>query len=85
MKPDTLIVETARSRVKLAGFPQKLVFQCVTLWKLMKVPKRFDQKKEVRKLARERVGSVPASRVIVPKTRRNKPKHPKQDEFQTDA
>lgn len=51
----------------------------------MKVPKRFDQKKEVRKLARERVGSVPASRVIVPKTRRNKPKHPKQDEFQTDA
>ncbi|MGH9664263.1 MAG: hypothetical protein ACRD9L_07565 [Bryobacteraceae bacterium] len=36
---------------------------------------KFDQKKEVRKLARERVGIVPAVRVIVPKTARKKPKH----------
>jgi len=39
--------------------------------------KRFDQKKEVRRLARERVGTVPAAAVIEPKTRRKKPKHKK--------
>jgi hypothetical protein len=39
--------------------------------------RKFDQKKEVRRLARERVGPVPASRTIQPKTRRKKPKHPK--------
>ena len=38
---------------------------------------RFDRKKEVRRLARERVGSVPAPKVIVPKTDRKKPKHKK--------
>jgi hypothetical protein len=38
---------------------------------------RFDQKKEVRKLARERVGIVPAAKAIVPKTARKKPKHKK--------
>ncbi|MBI3279323.1 MAG: hypothetical protein HYZ57_05715 [Acidobacteria bacterium] len=38
---------------------------------------RFDQKKEVRKLARERVGAVPPSRPIEPKSRRKKPKHKK--------
>lgn len=38
---------------------------------------RFDAKKEVRKLARERVGKVPAARVIVPKPARKKPKHKK--------
>jgi hypothetical protein len=37
----------------------------------------FDMKKEVRKLARERVGTVPSSRPILPKPRRNKPKHKK--------
>ena len=37
--------------------------------------KRFDQKKEVRKLARERVGTVKASRPIQPKPLRKKPKH----------
>lgn len=37
--------------------------------------KGFDQKKEVRAIARERVGSVKASRVLVPKTERKKPKH----------
>ncbi len=38
---------------------------------------KFDQKKEVRKLARERVGIVPASRPIEPKQNRKKPKHKK--------
>lgn len=38
---------------------------------------RFDEKKEVRKLARERVGTVPATRPIEPKTNRKKPKHKK--------
>jgi hypothetical protein len=37
--------------------------------------KRFDQKKGVRKLARERVGTVPPSKVIQPKALRKKPKH----------
>jgi hypothetical protein len=37
----------------------------------------FDQKKEVRKLARERVGIVPASRPIEPKQARKKPKYKK--------
>jgi hypothetical protein len=41
--------------------------------------RRFDAKKEVRKLARERVGTVPAGRVIVPKAERAKPKHKKRD------
>jgi len=40
----------------------------------------FDLKKEIRKLARERVGTVPAARVIVPKRGRKKPKHKKQAE-----
>ena len=38
--------------------------------------KVFDQKKEVRKLARERVGTVKASRPIEPKDTRKKPKYP---------
>jgi hypothetical protein len=37
----------------------------------------FDLKKEVRKLARERVGTVPSSRPIPPKLERKKPKHKK--------
>ncbi len=36
---------------------------------------KFDQKKEVRKLARERIGIVPASRPIEPKSDRKKPKY----------
>jgi hypothetical protein len=40
----------------------------------------FDQKKEVRAIARERVGPVKASRPIVPKTDRKKPKHKKPPE-----
>jgi len=39
---------------------------------------KFDIKKEIRKLARERVGTVPAERVIIPKQARKKPKHKKQ-------
>jgi hypothetical protein len=35
----------------------------------------FDQQKEVRAIARERVGPVKASRPIVPKDRRKKPKY----------
>jgi len=40
-----------------------------------KPPKHFDQPKEVRAIARERVGVVKAARIIVPKTARKKPKH----------
>jgi hypothetical protein len=38
-------------------------------------PKPFDEKKEVRAIARERVGTPPPSRVIAPKHLRKKPKH----------
>jgi hypothetical protein len=38
---------------------------------------KFDQKKEVRAIARERVGTVPSSRVMQPKTARKRPKHKK--------
>ena len=41
---------------------------------------KFDQDKEVRAIARERVGPVKAGRVIVPKTKRKKPKHKKPPE-----
>ena len=37
--------------------------------------KKFDLDKEVRKLARERVGQVPASKPIIPKQLRKKPKY----------
>ena len=43
---------------------------------------RFDQEKEVRAIARERVGAVKPARVIVPKTKRKKPKHPKPPELE---
>jgi hypothetical protein len=36
---------------------------------------KFDQKKEVRAIARERIGAVKPSQAILPKTRRKKPKH----------
>jgi hypothetical protein len=39
--------------------------------------KKFDVRKEVRKLARERVGQVPAARPIEPKRARKKPKYKK--------
>ena len=37
----------------------------------------FDQAKEVRAIARERVGKVKPGRVLLPKTARKKPKHKK--------
>jgi hypothetical protein len=36
---------------------------------------KFDQKKEVRAIARERIGTVKPSHAILPKTSRKKPKH----------
>ena len=38
---------------------------------------RFDQSKEVRAIARERVGTVKPSQAIIPKNVRKKPKHKK--------
>jgi hypothetical protein len=38
---------------------------------------KFDQEKEVRAIARERVGTVKPSRPILPKGQRKKPKHKK--------
>jgi hypothetical protein len=40
-------------------------------------PKKYDVKKAIRAMARERVGKVPAPKVIVPKTERKRPKHKK--------
>jgi hypothetical protein len=39
--------------------------------------KGYDRNASVRRLARQRVGSVPASRVLEPKIRRKRPKHKK--------
>jgi hypothetical protein len=36
---------------------------------------KYDRKQAVRKLARERVGTVPSAKVIQPKAGRKKPKH----------
>jgi hypothetical protein len=44
---------------------------------MMPKKKIFDQGKEVRKLARERVGTVKPARAIEPKDGRRKPKHSK--------
>ncbi len=40
--------------------------------------KAYDRGKSVRRLARERVGAVPPSHPIQPKTTKKKPKHKKQ-------
>jgi hypothetical protein len=45
--------------------------------KRAKIPKKFDQSKEVRAIARERLGVVKPSQPILPKTARKKPKHKK--------
>jgi len=42
----------------------------------VKKKKQFDQEAGVRRLARERVGTVPSAKVIQPKSRK-KPKHRK--------
>ena len=51
------------------------------------MPKKkvFDQGKEVRKLARERVGKVKATRAILPKEDERKPKHKKPIAEETDS
>jgi hypothetical protein len=38
-------------------------------------PKQYDVPTEIRRLARERVGAVPAPKLIVPKKQRKKPKY----------
>jgi hypothetical protein len=42
--------------------------------------KPFDLASEVKAIARERVGRIPASKPILPKVRRAKPKHKKPDQ-----
>ena len=40
-------------------------------------PKTFKVEKEIKAIARERVGAVPPAKPIEPKSRRKKPKHKK--------
>jgi hypothetical protein len=42
--------------------------------------KTFEITKEIKAIARERVGTVPASKPMEPKSRRKKPKHKKPPE-----
>ena len=42
--------------------------------------KRFELAKEVKAIARERVGRIPPGKPIEPKASRKKPKHPKRAE-----
>ncbi|MDR3703800.1 MAG: hypothetical protein P4L56_29390 [Candidatus Sulfopaludibacter sp.] len=46
--------------------------------------KTFEIGKEVKAIARERVGTVPASRPIQPKSARKKPKHKRSMEEETE-
>lgn len=46
--------------------------------------KKFELGKEVKAIARERVGTVPAALIIEPKRLRRKPKHKKQVQEETD-
>ncbi|HEY6391451.1 MAG TPA: hypothetical protein VIX89_09245 [Bryobacteraceae bacterium] len=39
--------------------------------------KKYNVTKAIKAIARERVGTVPAQKVIVPKTQRKRPKHKK--------
>lgn len=57
------------------GPPSPVVYHKANFMKKRK--KTYDAKKEVRAIARERVGAVKAGRVIKPKTLRKKPKHKK--------
>jgi hypothetical protein len=47
---------------------------------LARKKKTFEIGKEVKAIARERIGTVPAGRAIEPKSSRNKPKHKKRVE-----
>jgi hypothetical protein len=44
---------------------------------LARKKKTFELGKELKAIARERVGRIPAAKTIQPKTRRKKPKHKK--------
>jgi hypothetical protein len=48
-------------------------------------PKPYSREKSVRRVARERVGTVPGTRVIVPKKQRKRPKHKKRPDDQDEA
>jgi hypothetical protein len=41
-------------------------------------PRKISKSKAVKSIARERIGSPPASRAIAPKSDRKKPKHKKE-------
>jgi hypothetical protein len=45
---------------------------------MAKRPRKYSKSKAVKSIARERVGSPPASRAIAPKSDRKKPKHKKE-------
>jgi hypothetical protein len=47
---------------------------------LARKKKAFDAGKEVKAIARERVGTVPATKPMEPKSSRKKPKHKKRAE-----
>ncbi len=47
--------------------------------------KEFDFGREVKAIARERVGRIPAGKLIEPKTLRKKPKHKKPLDQQTEG
>jgi hypothetical protein len=47
--------------------------------------KRYDRGKSVRRLARQRIGTVPASRPMEPRTRRTRPKHKRPATEEDDA
>ena len=57
--------------------PRKKVPKSTAGGKVAKKTVRFDQQKEVRAIARERVGVVKPSKALLPKTDRKKPKHKK--------
>lgn len=46
----------------------------------LKKKKNFKLAREVKAIARERVGRIPAGKTLEPKTSRKKPKHPKRAE-----
>ena len=46
--------------------------------------KSFDLGKEVKAIARERVGRIPSAKTIQPKSQRKKPKHKKRAEDQNE-
>jgi len=51
---------------------------------LARKKKTFELGKEIKAIARERVGAVPAAKTIEPKSARKKPKHKKRLEEETE-